>query len=81
VGWSTLAASLDLGTDGQGFGFGGTGKKSHRRQFDSYGQEYGLGDVIGCWLDAEAGELGFMKNGVDLGVAFQLPPFLKGQVG
>ena len=38
VGWSTLKATLDLGTDKEGFGFGGTGKKSFGRQFDSYGE-------------------------------------------
>lgn len=27
-----------LGTDKYGFGFGGTGKKSHNKQFDSYGE-------------------------------------------
>lgn len=38
VGWSTARATLDLGTDKEGFGFGGTGKKSFGRQFDTYGQ-------------------------------------------
>ncbi|KAG9494613.1 hypothetical protein GDO78_002121 [Eleutherodactylus coqui] len=38
VGWSTLQACLDLGTDKFGFGFGGTGKKSHNKQFDNYGE-------------------------------------------
>ena len=38
VGWSTMKAKLDLGTDQEGFGFGGTGKKSFGRQFDSYGE-------------------------------------------
>ncbi|PNH01211.1 ATP-dependent RNA helicase Ddx1, partial [Tetrabaena socialis] len=38
VGWSAATASLDLGTDRGGFGFGGTGKKSNSRQFDAYGQ-------------------------------------------
>ena len=38
VGWSTLKAKLDLGTCKEGFGFGGTGKKSFGRQFDSYGE-------------------------------------------
>jgi len=37
-GWSTVGASLNLGTDQQGFGFGGTGKKSHARQFDDFGE-------------------------------------------
>lgn len=41
VGWSTQAASLDLGTDRHSFGFGGTGKKSHNRSFDSYGEVSG----------------------------------------
>lgn len=41
MGWSTQAASLDLGTDRHSFGFGGTGKKSHNRSFDSYGEVSG----------------------------------------
>lgn len=43
VGWSTQAASLDLGTDKHSFGYGGTGKKSHNRSFDSYGEVGGAG--------------------------------------
>lgn len=77
VGWSTLAASLDLGTDRQGFGFGGTGKKSFGKQFDSYGEPFGMHDVIGCYLDLDAGTIKFSKNGVDLGEAFQIPQNLK----
>jgi hypothetical protein len=38
VGWSTWEASHDLGTDRMGFGFGGTGKKSNNKQFDTYGE-------------------------------------------
>jgi hypothetical protein len=38
LGWSTGKASLDLGTDKFAFGFGGTGKKSWGKQFDSYGE-------------------------------------------
>ena len=38
VGWSTDKATLDLGTDKFGFGFGGTGKKSWGKQFDTYGE-------------------------------------------
>ncbi|EFN59708.1 hypothetical protein CHLNCDRAFT_33556 [Chlorella variabilis] len=79
VGWSTQAASLDLGTDKHGFGFGGTGKKSHNRQFDAYGEPYGLHDTIGCLLDCQGGGLSFTKNGVPLGPAFQLPQYMQGQ--
>ncbi|XP_043474736.1 ATP-dependent RNA helicase Ddx1 [Leptopilina heterotoma] len=74
VGWSTAQAALDLGTDKFGFGFGGTGKKSNARQFDSYGESFGMHDVIGCLLDLQKGEIRFMKNGVDLGTAFTLNP-------
>ncbi|KAL4449436.1 hypothetical protein ABPG77_007080 [Micractinium sp. CCAP 211/92] len=79
VGWSTQAASLDLGTDKHSFGFGGTGKKSHNRSFDSYGEAYGLNDTIGCLLDCEAATIAFTKNGKPLGPAFQLPQYLQGQ--
>jgi len=41
LGWATRAAGLELGTDRQGFGFGGTGKKSFGRSFDDYGQTFG----------------------------------------
>ena len=45
VGWSTLNADLNLGTCKDGFGFGGTGKKSNSRNFDSYGEVW-LGRAI-----------------------------------
>lgn len=38
VGFATLKASHELGCDKEGFGFGGTGKKSFGKQFDSYGE-------------------------------------------
>ncbi|CAG9464204.1 unnamed protein product [Pedinophyceae sp. YPF-701] len=79
VGWSTKAASLELGTDKHGFGFGGTGKASHAKQFLDYGEAYGLNDTIGCLLDCDSGTVSFSKNGTDLGVAFEIPGHLKGQ--
>ncbi|XP_071441806.1 ATP-dependent RNA helicase Ddx1 [Hetaerina americana] len=77
VGWSTTQANLDLGTDRFGFGFGGTGKKSHQKQFDNYGEAFGMHDVIGCYLDLDGQEIKFSKNGVDLGKAYTIPPHLK----
>ncbi|XP_023692056.1 ATP-dependent RNA helicase DDX1 [Paramormyrops kingsleyae] len=79
VGWSTGQASLDLGTDRNGFGFGGTGKKSHNKQFDSYGEEFTMHDVIGCYLDLDNGHVSFSKNGKDLGLAFEIPQNLRNQ--
>ncbi|KAJ8669776.1 hypothetical protein QAD02_001035 [Eretmocerus hayati] len=80
VGWSTADAVLDLGTDKFGWGFGGTGKKSNSKQFDNYGEAFGMNDVIGCLLDLDKGEIRFLKNGVDLGPAFFLNPQQKSQI-
>ncbi|KAM9201044.1 ATP-dependent RNA helicase DDX1 isoform 1-T2 [Dugong dugon] len=79
VGWSTMQASLDLGTDKFGFGFGGTGKKSHNKQFDNYGEEFTMHDTIGCYLDIDKGHIKFSKNGKDLGLAFEIPSHIKNQ--
>jgi ATP-dependent RNA helicase DDX1 len=79
IGWATLSASLDVGTDKTSFGYGGTGKKSHAKSFEDYGESFGLKDTIGCWLDCDSGEIGFSKNGKNLGVAFKLPRALGGQ--
>ena len=70
VGWTTHGGSLELGTDKESFGYGGTGKKSHGKKFEDYGETFGMGDVVGCWVDVGRGEVGFAKNGVDLGVAY-----------
>ncbi|KAK0178658.1 hypothetical protein PV327_007531 [Microctonus hyperodae] len=80
IGWSNSQASLDLGTDKFGYGFGGTGKKSHAKQFDNYGEPFGLSDVIGCFLDLNNGEIRFSKNGVDFGPAFSITNQQKSQV-
>lgn len=81
----SLASQLLTGCDKLGYGFGGTGKKSFGRQFDSYGESFGLNDVIGCYLDRENHTIKFRseadwrleshfcsKNGQDLGVAFEI---------
>lgn len=72
VGWSTLAASLEVGTDRQSFGYGGTGKKSFAKQFDDYGEAFGIHDVIGCYLNLDNGVIGFSRNGKYLGDAFKI---------
>lgn len=64
---------MDLGTDRFGFGFGGTGKKSNNRQFDDYGEAFGMHDVIGCFINLDDWTVSYSKNGVDLGQAFSIP--------
>uniref|UniRef100_A0A5F5PVI3 ATP-dependent RNA helicase n=1 Tax=Equus caballus TaxID=9796 RepID=A0A5F5PVI3_HORSE len=70
---------LTKGTDKFGFGFGGTGKKSHNKQFDNYGEEFTMHDTIGCYLDIDKGHIKFSKNGKDLGLAFEIPQHMKNQ--
>lgn len=77
VGWSTEKANLDLGTDKFSYGFGGTGKKSNNRQFDDYGEAFGIHDVIGCLLDLQNGDVSFTKNGKNLGIAFRMNDQMK----
>jgi len=72
VGWSSGSAKLELGNDGQSYGYGSTGKKSSNRQFEDYGEAFKEGDVIGCLLDRDNKVISFCKNGLDLGVAFKL---------
>lgn len=79
VGWSTNLATLDLGTDQFSFGFGGTGKKSHNRQFDDYGEAFGKNDVITCLLDLERNEISYLKNGCHLGIAFRFNDNLRNE--
>lgn len=73
VGWSCGTASLSLGTDGEGFGFGGTGKKSHMGKFLSYGVAFGEGDVVSCCVDRRRREISFGVNDQHLGRAFSIP--------
>ena len=63
MGWSVPAAQLDLGTDNQGFGYGGTGKKAFGKQFDDYGETFGVDDVVGSLLDLDQMRIRFFKNG------------------
>jgi len=73
VGWASSTASFALGTDDQGFGFGGTGKKSHRNKFADYGTGFEIGDVVTCCVDRAAREISFGINGSYHGRAFAIP--------
>jgi ATP-dependent RNA helicase DDX1 len=79
-GWSTKAAHLELGRDGHGFGYGGTGKKSHNNEFLDYGQKYGNGDVLTCMIDFDAMVISYLLNGQSLGDAFSLDKKFKESV-
>jgi ATP-dependent RNA helicase DDX1 len=80
VGWSAATASRDLGNDREGFGFGGTGKKSNARNFEDYGRAYTKGDVVGCYMDADEGIIHFAVNGQQFPTAFTIPASIKGRI-
>lgn len=72
IGWATSDAAYNLGTCADGFGFGGTGKKSNSGNFDDYGESFTLGDVIGCYLNLDKGSIHFSKNGIEFPTAFPI---------
>ena len=61
LGYSTMAAHLELGRDAHGFGFGGTGMKSYSNAFEKWGEAYGIGDVMGCYIEVREGGNGKCK--------------------
>ncbi|XP_038829489.1 heterogeneous nuclear ribonucleoprotein U-like protein 1 isoform X2 [Salvelinus namaycush] len=75
IGWSLDSCSTQLGEEAFSFGYGGTGKKSSDCKFEDYGEKFGENDVIGCFIDFDAGgeevEIAFSKNGVWLDVGFR----------
>jgi len=75
VGFSQPLTSLFLGDTAEGWGWGGTGKKSHNNEFKDYGGMFRAGDVIGCVVDMDQKTISFLKNGEFMGVAFDnIPP-------
>jgi hypothetical protein len=56
VGWSIDQPDLGLGEVDNSYGYGGTGKTSSGNKFFSYGEPYGPGDVIGCFLVSAVAE-------------------------
>jgi len=73
VGWSCRdSPTYGLGELGDGWGFGGTGKKSYRNNFVDFGEAFGLGDVISCGVDLHTKTVWYAKNGKSLGQAFTI---------
>lgn len=71
VGWSAAGASLDLGTDSRGAGYGGTAKKSTNRKFEDYGKPFGAGDLVRSVLDLSSRTIEYWVNDEPQGVAFR----------
>lgn len=80
LGWASEHFEFDpeggkgVGDDTHSYGYDGyRAKKWHGRYSTmrtSYGLKWAEGDIITCAIDMDVGEIGYYKNGVDMGVAF-----------
>eukprot|EP01038_Epipyxis_sp_PR26KG_P013075 gene13075-17527_t len=80
LGWSTMAAHLELGKDAHGFGYGGKGFTSTDGRYEQFGGEYGEGDVVGCYINLDHKTILFSVNGSIPTKAFDLPEHCLGSV-
>ncbi|KAI3842213.1 hypothetical protein MKW98_026003 [Papaver atlanticum] len=74
LGWASLSCPF---TDHKGVGdaedsyaFDGRRVSKWNVDAETYGQSWVVGDIIGCCIDLDQGEISFYRNGVSLGVAF-----------
>ena len=74
VGWSAQwSEDLRLGETTDSFAFSGTGARSTEGRSEPYGRRWGVGDIIGCFIDLDQGAIAFSVNGEMQGHAFSLP--------
>eukprot|EP00605_Chrysophyceae_sp_TOSAG23-4_P001000 GSChrysophyteH1.ASY1.ANO1.1101.1 assembled CDS len=80
LGWSTRQGELQapVGNDAHSYGYRDiSGSKCHKAiRHDNYGESFGPGDIIGCFLNLDVdnidnNQIRFFKNGVDQGVAYK----------
>lgn len=74
LGWATLTCPFThregVGDDESSYAYDGRRIRKWNKEFQTYGQLWVVGDVIGCCLNLDASEISFYRNGVPLGVAF-----------
>ena len=71
IGLITMGLSSYPGADANGWAYwGNNGNKFNNGSGVAYGSSYPAGTVIGVYLDAGAGTVGFLRNNIDQGQAF-----------
>jgi Kip1 ubiquitination-promoting complex protein 1 len=74
LGWATgdcpFTNEEGVGDAPDSYAYDGQRVKKWNVACDPYGQPWVAGDVIGCTLDMDRGEISFYRNGESLGVAF-----------
>jgi hypothetical protein len=77
IGWARSDSSIIDGVGNTELSYGFDAALSHfwnDRSYTKYGTERAkVGSVIGCYFNLETGEIGFMLDGVNMGVAFSVP--------
>ncbi|KAL5198175.1 hypothetical protein ABZP36_001687 [Zizania latifolia] len=74
LGWATLLCPFTdqkgVGDADDSYAFDGRRVTKWNNEPKPYGQLWAVGDVIGCCISLDAGEISFYRNGNFLGVAF-----------
>ncbi|XP_052197848.1 E3 ubiquitin-protein ligase RKP isoform X2 [Diospyros lotus] len=74
LGWATLSCQFThhkgVGDADDSYAYDGKRVRKWNKDFESYGQSWVVGDVIGCCIDLDHDEVSFYRNGSPLGVAF-----------
>nr|AFN42812.1 E3 ubiquitin protein ligase-like protein [Marsilea vestita] len=74
LGWATAACKFTreegVGDSPNSYAYDGRRVRKWCVSWDPYGQPWVSGDVIGCCIDLDVGEISFLRNGVSLGVAY-----------
>jgi len=82
LGFSADLCGFTLGEEPLSYGYGGTAKASTDCKFKDYGTRFGVGDVVGAYLDMDASPhtISFSVNGAPQGLAYHIRPHeLQGQ--
>eukprot|EP00249_Psilotum_nudum_P024720 c29275_g1_i2 orf=485-4546(+) len=74
LGWATRSCSFTreegVGDSKDSYAYDGKRVRKWSESCQPYGQPWVPGDVIGCCIDLDAGQISFYRNGYFLGVAF-----------
>jgi hypothetical protein len=74
LGWASLncpfTQEAGVGDAPDSYAYDGKRVKKWSQKPYAYGQPWVTGDIIGCCIDLERGEISFYRNGKSLGVAF-----------
>ncbi|XP_064089255.1 heterogeneous nuclear ribonucleoprotein U-like protein 1 [Macrobrachium nipponense] len=73
-GWSIDDAGMTLGEEPFSYGYDGRAKASTDLKIKDYGQPFGKGDVIGCFLDMDSNPvtMSFSVNGRNFGKCYEV---------